>query len=102
MYSKILFIISVFSIISFVGCAEYGYEGTSAEEWADQYFSCEDTLYDYENILEDYKNALEEANENIEELNSIIDDAQSNIGGNYEELSEALEDLYLLDTIAEP
>ena len=86
--------ISLISVVLLTSCG--GYEGQSAEEWADEYYACEDTL-------EDYEDALEEANSRIEELNGAIQDAQWYTWETYEEMGYALESiLYTLDPVDEP
>jgi len=52
--------------------------------------------------LTDYRMALEEANSNIEEANSEIEDAQTYTWSSYEEMGNALDSLYTIDTILEP
>ncbi len=54
---------------------------------------------DLEAELSNYEYALEEANNNIEELNSIIEDAQDYAWSSYEEMGEALDNLYILDAV---
>jgi len=49
-----------------------------------------------------YQYALSQANENINEANSIIEDAQSYTWSSYEEMGNALENLYTVDTVPEP
>lgn len=52
--------------------------------------------------VDEYQYALSQANQNIEEANSIIEDAQSYAWSTYQEMGEALDNLYPVDTIPEP
>ncbi len=62
----------------------------------------EDSLYSCNASLDDYQSALEEANNNIDEANSIIEDAQSYAWSNYQEMGDALDNLYTVNTVSEP
>ena len=62
----------------------------------------EDSLHSCQSSLDDYQSALEEANDNIEEANSVIEDAQSYAWSNYQDMGEALDNLYTVGTISEP
>jgi len=71
------------------------YEGQTAEEWFNE--------YDYQaSQNEEYKNALEEANNNIDEANSMIEEAKWYSWERYEEMGDALDSLYTIDTVSEP
>jgi len=70
------------------------YEGMTAEEWSDEYYSNQETL-------QSYKNALEEANNNIEEANYIIEEARGYAWENYEDMGYALESLNTVNTVYE-
>lgn len=52
--------------------------------------------------LYEYESALNQANENIEEANSIIEDAQYNAWSSYDDMGDALDNLYTVDTVSEP
>jgi len=52
--------------------------------------------------LDEYQSALQQANQGIEEANSTIEDAQSYAWSSYEDMGNALENLYTVDTISEP
>ena len=52
------------------------------------------------NLNSDCEYTLEEANNNIEEANSIIEDAQSYAWSSYEEMGDALDNLYTVDTVS--
>ncbi|MEW6407792.1 MAG: hypothetical protein AB1465_03820 [Patescibacteria group bacterium] len=54
------------------------------------------------NLISEYQYALERANKNIEEANSIIEDAQNYTWSSYQEMGEALDNLYTVDTVLEP
>lgn len=62
----------------------------------------EDSLYGCEASLDDYQSALEEANNNIDEANSIIEDTQSYAWSSYQEMGDALDNLYTVNTVSEP
>jgi len=49
--------------------------------------------------LSEYQYALSQANQNIEEANSIIEDAQSYAWSTYQEMGDALDNLYTVDTV---
>lgn len=53
-------------------------------------------------LISEYQYALNQANENIEEANSIIEDAQNYAWSSYQEMGEALDNLYIVDTVFEP
>lgn len=53
-------------------------------------------------LMEEYQYALSQANQNIEEANSIIEDAQSYAWSTYQEMGDALDNLYTVDTVQEP
>jgi hypothetical protein len=55
-----------------------------------------------DNVVGEYHDALSGANSNIEELNSIIEDAQSHTWSSYDEMGQALDELYTVDTIPDP
>lgn len=53
-------------------------------------------------LVDEYRYSLDEANENIEEANSQIENAQWSAWESYEEMGEALDNLYTVDTISGP
>lgn len=91
--SRAILTILTLSLFIITGCT--GYDGLSAEEWADEYYAMEDSL-------SDYKYALEDANRVIEDLNYMIEDAQGNAWGSYEDMGYALDSMYTRDTVDEP
>jgi len=53
-------------------------------------------------LIDDYSNSLQQANNNIEEANSVIEDAQSNAWSTYDDMGNALDSMYTVDTVSEP
>ncbi len=62
----------------------------------------EDSLSSCQFSLDDYQSALEEANQNIDEANSVIEDAQGYAWSSYQEMGDALGNLYTVNTVSEP
>lgn len=59
-------------------------------------------LQNLKHQLRAYQSALRDANENIEEANSVIEEAQSYAWSNYDEMGDALDNLYTVDTVSDP
>lgn len=60
------------------------------------------SLYNCQLDLDNCRLALEEANNNIEEASSIIEEAQGYSWSSYEDMGNALDNLYTVDTVSEP
>lgn len=84
--SVVLLIIAIITIISL---------------W-DKYRSIKETAIIRYSTISEYHNALWKANSSIEELNSIIEEAQGHAWDSYDEMGEALDDLYMIDRIDDP
>ena len=68
-----------------------------ALSWMKQYKTIEgqkNTIARQEDLLSEYDDALDEANDNIDDANSIIEDAQGSAWLSYEDMGDALDNLY--------
>lgn len=83
------------------GCTNYE-DQERIYDLQEQVYESQERVDELEQEVEDYADALFEANNNIENLNNQIEDAKYNAWATYDEMGEALDNLYTERTIDAP
>lgn len=78
------------------------YNGSTAEEWADEYYAEAEEVSELKEQVRTYQDALEEANYNINNANDQISNAKWAIGGDYYDLEYAIEELEEIENVYDP